>query len=192
MHASQLLCALSLHVVRKVTRCFWFAARSTASTLSDSLQVQDAPLPRLGDALNGRVPWYGDAQPAPQVRTLPIVQLRHNVDSGRSGGLWRSVLRSVFCCCISECGQGQVCRKRHGDGRRTISVMNSAAGWKTSLCGMVSAVAHVCMQFPLPSSRLRGFCSRSMTSHTSNGGHAHAAVSLCKLVLIVKGICSVP
>ena len=31
------------------------------------LQVQDAPLPRLGDTLNARVPWYGDAQPAPQV-----------------------------------------------------------------------------------------------------------------------------
>ncbi len=32
-------------------------------------QVQDAPLPRLGDTLNARVPWYGDAQPASQVHS---------------------------------------------------------------------------------------------------------------------------
>ena len=40
---------------------------SAASGLETTSQVQDAPLPRLGDTLNARVPWYGDAQPASQV-----------------------------------------------------------------------------------------------------------------------------
>ena len=56
----------------------------TVLTLPASLQVQDVPLPRLGDTLNARVPWYGDAQPAPQVLTRPRRVARNDVDSDLS------------------------------------------------------------------------------------------------------------